>query len=98
MNLVTLNEKTDLKPGDFWWEFDQNSVAFNKIYVCFPPRPGLKAKYEIHWAPCNAYGDSPESRKWNGDFNRPTIAGSWGIDHFHCWIHEGQMTLEAPNG
>ena len=89
----------DFQIGDFWWK-DKGwksgcaGVESAKIYVVFPPRPGLKAKYEVQWAPCSVDGgNTAEDRHWNGDYDKPTIAGSWGIDHYHCTITNGVMVL-----
>ena len=87
-----------LLPGDFWWEELEQGPdrSSGKLYVLFPPR-GPHHGPELHWVYCTTAGHQDrEPRWWNGDLDRPTIAGSWGIDHFHCWIQDGVMTLEDP--
>ena len=95
---VRISHPTDpITPGAIWyeeigWKGDDSVSAF--IYVAFPSRFGLKAKYEIYWAPVSTTGgNTKDDRHWNGDYDKPTIAGSWGIDHFHCYIKNGVMEL-----
>ena len=90
-----------LNPGDFWWSdlaTKPNGERHGRLIVAFPPREGLGVLYEIHSALCATDGsESGEPRLWDGDLDRPTVAGSWGVDHFHCWVHRGVMTLTNPN-
>lgn len=88
----------DLRPGDFWWRdkgWKKGSPKSAKLCIVVPPSPGLQAKYEIHWAPCSVDGGkTAEDRLWDGDCLKPTVAGSWGIDHFHCWVNKGILTTQ----
>ena len=97
MNLRNRLHKPELKPGDFWWSdlgWKKGSEKSARIYVVFPPKPDVRAKFEIQWAPCSVDGgNTAEDRHWNGDYDKPTIAGSWGIDHYHCTITNGVMVL-----
>ena len=98
MNLVDSIAKDVLEVGDFWWE-DLNWKKENKepaesakLFVCFPPTPGIKPKYEIHWVPCSTTGgNTAKDRMWNGYYKKPTIKGSWDIKHFHSWVIDGEL-------
>ena len=87
-----------LEVGDYWWGawgWKHSSSLSAKIYIVFPPSPESKAKYSIHWAPCSIDGhNDAQDRQWNGDYNKPTIEGSWGIDHYHCYVIDGEMRLD----
>ena len=88
-----------LQPGDFFWRNIgwKEGVESAHLNVVIPPRETITAKYEIHWVQCSVNGgDTREDRLWNGDYDKPTVNGSWGIDHFHCWVHDGVLTTEDP--
>ena len=99
MRRIDRNDKGDVQVGDFWWNDDgwkDRSDISSSIYIAFPPNPKLNAKFEIHWAPCSTNGaNTAQDRKWNGNRDKPTIGGSWGIKHFHCWVVDGTMTMKG---
>ena len=98
MNLLIPGDQVS-RPGDFWWEAlrhdDGKRVVGGELYLAFPPRDGLKAEYEIYWVACSVRGLHKEGRWWNGSIEKPTVSGSWGVDHYHCWVRDGVMTLNA---
>ena len=85
------------RPGDFWWKnvgWKEGSQSAH-IVIAFPPRPGLRSCYELHWGPVSTDGgESTDDRWWNGDWDHPTIAKSWGVDHFHGFVIDGILTLD----
>ena len=80
---------TEITPGAFWYECRKGE---RRLYVAFPPAPGLKAKYEFHWVRV----EGSDAREWDGNDLLPSVQGSWGVDHFHCWVYQGTMVLENP--
>ena len=90
----------ELKPGDFWWRetgWKLGEPRSAHLLVLIPPGPGIVAAYEVVWAPVSITGNNTVSdRLWNGSFDKPTVGGSWGIEHFHFWITDGCMTLAGP--
>lgn len=92
----------NLQIGDFYWDHIGWKSTIHcehsaHLHVVIPPRPEIKARYEVFWVPVSVNGgDRAEDRRWNGDWDKPTVAGSWGIQHFHFWVRDGVMTLKEP--
>ena len=88
----------DLEVGDFWWTDLgwKPGCDSARLHVAMPPSPGLRAKYCIMWVPCSTTGgDKDGDRFWNGNWDKPTVAGSWGgMAWFHPYVEAGYLVEE----
>ena len=97
----TEEQKLELEPGDFWWmesgwkeepTEDKEPELCSKLHIVFPTAEA--GEVQVRWIYCSTSGGNEVAdRWWDGDWEKPTVIGSWGPDHCHYRVFGGLMSL-----